>query len=108
MPSPRAINADAPGIAISVTSTASTSVPLPNQGSSVRLVNEGTSNCYVSIGSGSQIATVPSGTALRTCLAVMAGEDCLFTIPDSAVLNISAICAGSGTATLDVYVGEGN
>ncbi len=100
-----------------MSSSASTSTALPAVGSTIRLVNEGPNHCYVSIGTGSQTATVPSGTAAATATPVLAGSDVSFTIPRPAdqtknttatALNISAICSGSGTATLNVQVGEGS
>lgn len=93
---------------IAVTSTASSSTSLPGQGNSVRIVNEGPNIAYVSIGSGTQVATLPnSGTPNRNSVPVIAGTDVIFTIPNDQVYNISAICPASGTATLDVSVGEG-
>lgn len=92
---------------ISVTSTASTSTALPGQGNSVRCVNEGPSPCFISIGAGTQTATLPNATPTGTSTPVLAGEDCVFTIPNDAIYNISAICRAAGTATLDVQVGEG-
>lgn len=92
---------------ISVTATASASVALPGQGGTIRVVNEGPSHAFISVGSGSQTATLPNATPTATSTPVMAGEDVTFSIPNTAVLNISAICRASGTATLDVQVGEG-
>lgn len=92
---------------ISVTATASASVALPGQGGTVRIVNEGPNHAFVSIGSGSQTATLPNSTPTGTSTPVLAGEDVTFSIPNSAVLNISAICRAAGTAILDVQVGEG-
>lgn len=92
---------------ISVTATASTSTVLPGQGNSVRIVNEGPNIAFVSIGSGSQTATLPNATPTATSTPILAGEDAVFSIPNDAIYNISAICRASGTATLDVQVGEG-
>lgn len=100
------IDAQAPCISINVTATASTSVLLPSKGGSIRLFNEGTNIVYVSIGDGPQVATVPSSTAAVTCTPVVVGDEVL-RIPHDKVLQISAICAGAGTATLRVQVTEG-
>lgn len=92
---------------ISVTASASTSTALPGQGNTVRIVNEGPNIAFVSIGSGTQTATLPNATATATSTPVLPGTDISLTIPNDAVYNISAICRASGTATLDVQVGEG-
>lgn len=92
---------------ISVTSTASTSVALPGQGNVVRVVNIGPNEAYLSIGTGAQTATVASGTANATSTVILAGTDISLSIPNSVVLNISAICASTKSATLVVQVGEG-
>ena len=94
---------------ISVTSTASTSTALPALGGVVRIVNEGPNVAFVSIGVGSQTATLPNATPTGTSTPVLAGCDIILSVPNAAgtALNISAICRASGTATLDVQVGEG-
>lgn len=95
-------------LAISVTSTASTSAALPAQGNTVRFVNEGPNNCYVSIGAGTQTATVPpTSSPVATCVPIVASTDISLTIPNDQVYNISAVCRASQTATLLVEVGEG-
>lgn len=99
-------SAQAKTLPISVTSTASTSAALPASGNVVRLVNEGPNVCFVSIGSGDQTATLPNATPTATSTPVAVG-DCVLGIPNSAVLNISAVCRASQTATLSVQVGEG-
>ena len=91
---------------ISVTSTASASTALPALGNSVRLINEGPNHAFVSIGTGAQVATLPNATPTATSTPILAGEDVILSIPNSAIQNISAITRG-GTATLDVQVGEG-
>ena len=101
-------SAQAKTLPISVTATASTSAALPNVGDQIRLVNEGPNHCFVSIGSGTQTATLPNATPTATSTPVLAGEDLILTIPSADVLNISAICRASGTATLCVQVGRGN
>ena len=92
---------------ISVTSTASTSAALPNNGNSVRVVNEGPNHAFISIGVGAQTATLPNATQTATSTPVLAGEDVVLSIPASGSLQISAITR-TGTATLDVQVGEGS
>ncbi len=100
-------NCSAKTLPISVTATASTSVALPNQGSVLRCINEGPNVCFIAVGSGTQTATLPNGTPTATSTPVLAGTDITFSIPQDATYNISAICRASGTATLDVQVGEG-
>lgn len=116
MPQMTPFTAQAKTKAISVTSTASTSAALPAIGDTIRLINEGPNHVYFSIGTTAQTATVPSGTAVATATPVLAGTDVTFTIPRPepgndltapTPLNFSAICSGSGTATLNVQVGEG-
>jgi len=92
---------------ISVTATASTSTRLPGQGNSIRIVNEGPNVAFVSIGEGTQTATLPNATATATSTPILSGSDITLSIPNDAVYNISAICRATGTATLDVQVGEG-
>lgn len=100
-------SAQAKTLPISVTASASTSTALPGQGNVVRIVNEGPNVAFVSIGAGTQTATLPNATPTATSTPVLAGEDLVFGIPNDQVYNISAICRASGTATLDVSVGEG-
>jgi hypothetical protein len=99
---------NAPGIAISVTNVASAAVALP-VGNNIRIVSkEGSSDAFVAVSTSNTVAaTVPGASAARTCNAILGGEDSNFSLPDSQhVCYISAITA-SGTATLWVYVGEG-
>jgi hypothetical protein len=101
-------SADAACISVSVTNAASASTALPGTGSVLRMVNEGPNHCYIHVTSGTAAATVPTGAAARTATPVLAGSDVSLTIPATGTaLNISAICAGVGTATLRVQVGEG-
>lgn len=86
--------------------TASTSAALPAAGDSIHLYNEGPNNAWVSVGSGTQTATLPTGTAAVTCFPVPAGAIVVYGIPDSAVLNISAITR-TGTAVINVAVNRG-
>ena len=99
---------------VAVTATASSSTALPALGSVVRIVNEGPSIAFVSIGSAAQTAVLPNATPTATSTPVLAGSDVTFSVPNPGAggaaptaLNISAICRAGGTATLDVYVGEG-
>lgn len=92
---------------IAATVTASASVALPALGNSVRIANEGAAAVYVSIGAGAQTATVPGTTATATCTPVLAGQDVVFSIPIDAIQNISVIAA-TGTANVNVSVGEGS
>lgn len=92
---------------VSVTASASASVTLPGQGGNVRIVNEGPNIAFVSIGSGAQTATLPNATPTGTSTPVLPGSDIVLSIPNDTTYNISAICRTSGTATLDIQVGEG-
>lgn len=100
------------GITVAVTSTASAGVALPTgTGSVVRIVNEGPNIAFVDFAStaAGAVATLPTtGTGASSCLAVLAGEDVLFTRSTSDDLFISAICRAGASATLSVYVGEGS
>ena len=99
---------------VSVTASASTSTALPAVGDVIRIVNEGPNVAFVSIGTGSQTATLPNATPTATSTPVLPGSDIVLKVPNPGSsgtaptpLNISAICRASGTATLDVQVGEG-
>jgi len=92
---------------IAATTTASASVQLPAIGNSLRIANEGAAAVYISVGTGAQVATVPSTTAAATCSPVLAGQDVVFSIPADSRLNISVIAA-TGTANVNVSVGEGS
>jgi len=100
-------SAQAKTLPITVTASASVSAALPGQGNSLRVVNEGPNVAFFSVGAGAQTATLPNATPTATSTPILPGEDASFTIPNDAVYNISAICRASGTATLDVQVGEG-
>lgn len=103
--------ADALGFTISATSAASASQALPAVANDVRIVNEGPNHAFLHLSTGTAVAAVPavgSSNAARTGTEVLAGSDVGLSLPSSTVpCNISAICAGSGTATLRIYVGEG-
>lgn len=106
---PNPFSAQSKGISVAVTTTSgsSSSAALPTAGNSIRVVNAGPNDAFISVGSGAQTATAPTtGAGVATCTAVLAGEDTIFGIPNSATLTIAAITA-TGTATLYVYVGEG-
>ena len=103
----RPISAQCLTLPVSVTATASASTALPAKGNTLRVVNEGPNVAFISVGSGAQTATLPNATTTVTSTPVLAGSDVTFSIPAAAVLNISAICRASGTATLDCEVGEG-
>lgn len=99
-------SAQAKSLPITVTSTASASAALPNQGKTLRIVNEGPNVAFISVGSGAQVATLPNATPTFTSVPVMPGDTSL-SIDASAVQNISAVCRASQTATLTVQVSEG-
>jgi len=107
MPQPLPFSAQAKTLPISVTATASSSAALPSAGNVIRIVNEGPNTAFVSIGATSQTATLPNSTPTATSTPVLAGTDITLSVPADAVYNISAICRASGTALLDVQVGEG-
>lgn len=105
---------------VAVTATASTSVNLPANGDQIRVVNFGPNIAYFSVGSGSQTATVPaSSNPVATCTPILAGEDATFSIPNplnstistpgttATLLQFSAICDSTNSATLYISVGDG-
>ncbi len=94
-------------ISVTDSSGTSSSTAMPAVGSCVRLVNEGPNVCFVSIGVGAQVATLPNSTPTATSTPVLAGEDLILGVPAVSGLFIAAICRASGTALLDVQVGEG-
>lgn len=100
-------SAQAPTKPIAVTASASSSTALPGLGNTVRIVNEGPNVAFVSIGSGTQVATLPNATPVATSTPVLPLTDIVLSINSDQIYNISAICRASGTATLDVQVGEG-
>lgn len=101
-------SASAKSMSISATDTASASTALPSQGNTLRIVNEGPDAAFVSVGAGAQTATLPSESApTGTATPILPGTDISLSIPSNDVLNISAICRASKTATLTVQVGEG-
>ena len=95
-------------IKINLTTTASASIPLPEDGNVVRIVVVGSGAGVVSlaIGSGAQTAVLASGTASASALTLLPGTDSTFSIPADSVLNISGI-TDAGTASIYVQVGEG-
>lgn len=91
---------------IAVTTTASTAVQLPNQGSVLRVVNELTVTIYVAIGLAGVVATLPNATQTLTSVPIAAGEDYIGTIPSDQKYYISIISrTSSGNAY--VQVGDG-
>lgn len=97
---------NAKNMTITGATTASTSAALPAAGDTIHFFNEGPSNAWVSVGPTSQTATLPTGTAAATCFPVPAGAIVTYGIPDSSVLNISAITR-TGTAVINVAVNRG-
>ena len=91
---------------ISVTTTASTSTPLPAQGSCVRIVNDGANTAFVAITVAAAVATLPNVTVTATSTPILPGTDIILGIPLGVTLNISAITRTS-TTTLYAIVGEG-
>lgn len=96
-----------PTIAISGSSTATAAVALPGLGGTIRFVNEGPNNAYVAVGIVGALATLPGATPSVTSVAIPAGEDIAFGIPNDARLGISVICRATATCVLLVSVGEG-
>ena len=103
-------------LAVSVTATASASQPLASSGDSIFFLNEGPNIAFVSIGTGAQTATVPgtsAAAAVATSFPVPVGVVMIRSCPEDLTtdpptpLNISAICRGTGTATLNVAVNRG-
>lgn len=93
---------------IDVTSAASASKALNNTDEKqIRIINDGNFTAFFDIGIGSQVASVPTTTALNTCIPIMAGEDLIFSIPQSKTLEISAICNSGESTTLYISIGDG-
>lgn len=92
---------------VAVTASASASTTLPGRGNTLRVVNSGTKTAYIAVGAGAQVAIVTTATPSASATAILGGEDCAFTIPSDAVLNISAIAGSGDTTSLIVQVGEG-
>jgi phosphoribosylcarboxyaminoimidazole (NCAIR) mutase len=92
-------------IAISVTTSASTAVDLPNAGPVLNVINGGASNAFICVSAAGTAATVPTSTAASTCTPVLANTDKAHSIADGSVLKISAI--GAGVTTLWVCVSDG-
>ena len=91
---------------INATTTASAFQALPSRGETIRIVNEGPNTAYIYVGLGAIVATVPTGTPASTCTPVLANSDVTFSLADVAGQQISAI-TGTGTAVLDIQVGNG-
>jgi hypothetical protein len=94
-----------PTLLVEVTTSASTSVPLP-VGQNIRICNTGSVTAYVHVTQDTALATVPTGTAAQSATTILAGEDTIFSLNSNKVFNISAITA-SGSTNLTVQVGEG-
>ena len=105
MSSLRIFPTDAPGIAMTAATTATTPVLLPVAGNHLRLVNEGSVAAYICVASASTSATLPGSTASRGSCFIAPGDDQIFAIPYSEVLYISAITRSS-TAIVTAYVGN--
>ena len=101
----RIFPSQAPGIAMTAATTATTPVLLPCAGNHLRVVNEGSVAAYICIASASTNATLPSSTAGMTSCFIAPGDDQIFAIPYSEVLYISAITRSS-TAVVTAYVGN--
>lgn len=103
------ISATATGKSVAATAAALTAVVLPaGDGKTVRVVNEGPNICFIALGASTVAATLPTtGAGTKTCCAVVPGTDVVFERNPAVDTHISTICRASGTATLSVYVGEG-
>jgi len=103
-------SATSPGITVPATQAALTAVALPTgAGSTMRIVNSGPDTCFVAIGTDANVlATLPTtGAGLATCLEVLGNSDCVFRINRPATTHIATICRAVKTATLSVYIGDG-
>jgi hypothetical protein len=106
MASPIPFYLGSPTASLSVTST-SGQLTLPTTGgATVVLTNEGPNVAYIAIGS-NPTATVPTSTFVTTATPVLNGSQASFTRDPVNDTKLAAICAGAGTATLRVSVGEG-
>jgi len=89
--------------------TASTSAALPAAGGTIHFFNEGPANAWVSVGVGAQVATLPATTgaaATLTSFPVPVGAILTYGIPDSDILQISAITR-TGQAVINCAVNRG-
>lgn len=82
---------------------------LANIGNTARIVNESTIAAFIAFGTSvsdtAAIATLPTAGSKTSCY-VAPGADFTVAIPGSVQMYASAITR-SGTATLQIYVGEG-
>lgn len=93
---------------VSVTVTASTPVLLPSSGNTIRVVSEdGSDDAFVAVSATPAAATLPNATPTATSTIVRGGFDATFSLPNSGVYYVSAICRSGKSAALCFQVGEG-
>lgn len=106
-----AIPFTASGLGINVTATtgALPAVALPAAaGNSMLLFNEGPNNAWIAVGSAAVLATLPTtGAGAVTCTPIPAGAIFVLTRAPATDLFISTITR-TGTAVIDVNIGEGS
>lgn len=102
-------SANAPGITVAVTATASTAAALPaGDGNTIRVVNESADIAFFAVGDSDVAATLPTtGAGTRTCTPVLPGEEAFMRLDPTKHTHISAICRATKTATLTVHVDVG-
>jgi hypothetical protein len=98
-------------VSMTAGTTASAALPLPVKLTTLRVVNEGPNTAFIAVGTSQTVlATLPPAlgtvTPSTTSTCVLAGSDVDFSLPDDQVYYFSAITR-SGTAVLDIQVGEG-
>ncbi len=93
---------------VSLTTVSSAAVLLPFKGNSIRIVNEGPNTCYVALATTAAlaVAVTPTSTPSANATAVLSGTDVTMSIDASQQLYFAGITA-TGTAVLDIQVGEG-
>lgn len=92
----------------SATTSAPSAAALQSAGNSARICNEGVVAAFVAISAVNDttaIASLPSNGVTTACF-VGPGADITVSIPASSVCYASAITR-SGSATVNIYVGEG-
>ena len=104
------MEASAPCISVSATSTATSGAALPTSSSNqIRFVNDSlsTGTVFVAIGGSGVTAVVTNATSSTSANPVLVGEDATFTRDPNGQTFVSAITNATKTATLYVCVGNG-
>lgn len=97
------------GINVTATSAALTAVALPaSAGNTILFYNEGPNNAWIALGAASVLATLPTtGAGAATCTPIPAGAIMTLSRAPATDLFISTITR-TGSAVIDVNIGEGS